>query len=382
MDELRTDPCSLPRLDPAQVKFVESVEVQAGVRFAAVTDVSARDPICMDLADGRFPASTREAVECLQEMTPRGGRVLDLGTHVGSFTLAAAALGYEVVGVEASPRNASLLQASLERNGFDRVRLIHAAVSDRPGTLEFAQGGPYGHVGRPGEGVPTVAVRALRLDDLLSELGWDRVDFIKMDIEGSEVAGLRGMSRLISGPDAAPLFIESNGHTLNFYGQSPLALKTELEACGYENYLVEMGRLCRVRAGDFQPNTCVDYLAVKRTPANLRSYRIDRPLSHEEVVFRIVQTSRSQQAADRAYIARALASAPTDVLASKAVHEEVQRLRQDGDAAVRSAAEAVQLAPAVWSWLAGWHRGMAAIPRPHFRRSPASRAGRTGSRRG
>src|SRR5262245_18639865 len=105
-------------LDPAGVNVAERVAVQARVEFAAVTDNAATDSISRDLAAGRFPAPTRPALEYLQSLTPRGGRVLDLGTHVGSFTLAAAALGYEVVGVEASPRNAALLKASLEKNGF------------------------------------------------------------------------------------------------------------------------------------------------------------------------------------------------------------------------------------------------------------------------
>ncbi len=65
--------------------------------------------------------------------------MLDLGTHVGTFTLAAAALGYEVIGVEASPQNAALLRAGLEHNAFRHVQLINAAVGDRPGTLEFSR---------------------------------------------------------------------------------------------------------------------------------------------------------------------------------------------------------------------------------------------------
>src|SRR5262245_45259683 len=117
-------------VDPAGVIVSERVMVQARVEFAAVTDRAATDPISRDFVAGRFPAGTRPAVEYLQAMVRPGARVLDLGTHIGSFTLAAAALGYEVVGVEASPRNAALLRASLIKNGFRKARLVHAAVSD------------------------------------------------------------------------------------------------------------------------------------------------------------------------------------------------------------------------------------------------------------
>src|SRR3954447_25719250 len=157
-------------LDPAGVIVAERVVVQARVEFAAVTDAAATDSISRDLAAGRFPAATRPAVGYLQSIARPGARVLDLDTHVGSFTLAAAALGYEVVGVEASPRNAALLQASLVKNGYRKARLVHAAVSDRPGTLEFSHGGPFGHVGVPGMGKKTVAVPARCVDEITAEL--------------------------------------------------------------------------------------------------------------------------------------------------------------------------------------------------------------------
>src|SRR5207245_1177343 len=116
-----------------------------------------------------------------------------------------------------------------------------AAVSDRPGTLEFCQAGPYGHVAAPGSWAADVVVPALAVDDLLDEHGWDRVDFIKMDIEGSEVAGLLGMARRLGRADAPPLFVESNGHTLALFDQTPATLKATLEGFGYRNYQVDPG---------------------------------------------------------------------------------------------------------------------------------------------
>lgn len=95
-----SDPSAAFRsVDADYVQIIDRIEVQPGVTFSAVIDRRASDPISLELASGRFPESTRAAIEYLQASTPRGGRVLDLGTHVGTFTLAAAAMGYEVVGV-------------------------------------------------------------------------------------------------------------------------------------------------------------------------------------------------------------------------------------------------------------------------------------------
>ncbi len=73
------------------------------------------------------------------------------------------------------------------------------------------------------------------------------------------------MPRLLSAPDAPTILVESNGHTLRQFNESPAHLKAILASYGYRSYLIESGRLCPVQPDDFQPVTCVDYLASKRS---------------------------------------------------------------------------------------------------------------------
>ncbi len=153
-------------------------------------------------------------------------------------------------------------------------------------------------------------VPAVPVDELLAEVGWDRVDFIKMDVEGSEVAGLIGMSALLRRDDAPPIFVESNGHTLDLFGESPTSLKATLQAYGYRIYQVERRRLVPVAVGELQPTNVVDYLALKRTPLPLRGRRLDAPMSHRERVRRVRASLRSTIEPDRLYIARALDESP------------------------------------------------------------------------
>lgn len=242
------------------------VTVAEGVRFSIEigTGPEADDGISRTLAVGEYPAEYRPLVRELIGRVPPGGRILDLGAHIGVCALAAAAAGYEVVAVEASPRNVALLRSSATRNGFDRMRVIHAGVGDRTGTLKFCPFGPYGHVISPTtEHYTEIEVPAVMVDDLLRELGWDRVDFIKMDIEGSEVAAIRGMERLLARADAPPIFYESNRHTLGFFGWTPSELKAALERFGYRNYRIEADGLVPVQSSDDQAETVVDYLALK-----------------------------------------------------------------------------------------------------------------------
>jgi FkbM family methyltransferase len=242
------------------------VEIDGSRRFAIEvgSGPEAEEEISRTLSAGGFPEEYRPLLRELRRLTPPGGRVLDLGAHIGVFALSASASGYRVVAVEASPRNASLLRASADRNGFGRMTVVEAAISDRPGTLEFCPFGPYGHaVTDRTEQHASIQVRATTVDDLLSDLGWDRVDFIKMDIEGSEVSAVRGMARLLSRADAPPIFYESNRHTLGFFDKSPSDLKASLAALGYRNYLVTPGGLIPVLPESEQHDTVVDCLAIK-----------------------------------------------------------------------------------------------------------------------
>ena len=47
--------------------------------------------------------------ELALDLAPPDGVMLDLGAHLGTFTLAAAASGRKVIAVEAAPRNVALL---------------------------------------------------------------------------------------------------------------------------------------------------------------------------------------------------------------------------------------------------------------------------------
>jgi FkbM family methyltransferase len=298
-------------------------------------DAYSQDVISQSIIEQRpiLPSGYR----LLSELAPPGGTVLDLGAHIGTFTLYAAAQGYQVAAVDANPTNLALLRASLERNQFHTVYPIQAAISDRAGLLEFVPAGPYGVVANPAVVAPTIQVRADTAPALLNEIGWTQVDFIKLDIEGSEVHAVRGMAELLARPDAPAILFESNGFTLAMFDQTPNTLLRALEDVGYHSYLVEPGLLTPVRASDFQPACNVDYLALKGPLRKLRQWRLGRPLSLHASVRRIAAEANQPPEA-RAYMAQALAKAGATLLSEPAIHHVLNRFRQDDDERVRSAA--------------------------------------------
>lgn len=144
----------------------------------------------------------------LEQYLSFGKTFLDLGANVGFHTLTAASLvgpSGQGVAVEMSPENCKLVQASLDANGFKYVRLVNCAVADKPGSLTFtlSPGTSNGMVVSEGMrpqlngdwlGAPQT-IDARTVDDILGDD--HHIDFVKMDIEGSEVLAMRGMSKLI-----------------------------------------------------------------------------------------------------------------------------------------------------------------------------------------
>jgi FkbM family methyltransferase len=306
------------------------------VPFGIIVGVGDGDPISENIAAGAFsyPSSFHLPFALLEP----GLAVLDLGAHIGTFSLAAAALGCRVVAVEASPHNAALLRTSVAFNGFEQMTVVSAAVTDHQGTLEFIQSGPYGVVANPSVQSSTVQVRAVTVDGLLEELGWDRVDLIKMDVEGSEVSAIRGMAQLLARADAPLLVYESNGFTLGFFGETPNSLLATLEGFGYRNYVVEPGQLLPVSSEELQAECLVDYFALKTRPAKLRDWQIRSPRTYLETVSQVVSACSHPVENHCVYTARALCGADPSILSHPEVRLAMKWLARDPSAAVRDAA--------------------------------------------
>lgn len=212
--------------------------------------------------------------ELIRAFTRPGDAVIDAGAHLGSITLPLAAAGCRVLAVEASARNAALLRASVAHNGFRDVRVVCAAAAAEEGSISFLSDGAWGWVAAPGEPFSSY-VPAVRLDDLVDLLGWDRIAAIKIDVEGSELAAIQGLSRILSRPDGPAVYYESNTHTLAHAGMVSGQVVAALEAFGYRNYVAKPGRLTRVHPDDVQGEVVLDHLAVKGPLPKLRHYSID-----------------------------------------------------------------------------------------------------------
>ncbi|HEV2736093.1 MAG TPA: FkbM family methyltransferase [Longimicrobiaceae bacterium] len=133
-----------------------------------------------------------EQTRLFAEHVRPGTTVLDVGAHVGYYTLLSAVLAGPAGSVwafEPNPQNCAFLRRHLEINGCANARVTEAAVSDAAGRarFDFGRGSGTGHLAGDG----ALEVETVRLDDFVRERGIAPTA-IKIDVEGAEVRVLDG----------------------------------------------------------------------------------------------------------------------------------------------------------------------------------------------
>src|SRR5579862_1229177 len=199
-----------------------------------------------DLGDVEFRCDLRDALmreacltgryepqetAILQHVLRPGMTFVDVGANWGYFTLAGAFLvgpTGRVISIEADPRACRTVQSNLDRNAHAHVTLHNVAASDAVGILRLQEYEP--HAGESGNfgvgqaaGAPsarTFEIPARPMDDVLDEHGIDRVDLLKMDIEGGEARALAGLDRRLSTGRIDRVLLEIHPHELTALGSS------------------------------------------------------------------------------------------------------------------------------------------------------------------
>jgi FkbM family methyltransferase len=171
-----------------------------------------------------------------------GDRFADVGAFFGLYAIAVAlraGSGGKVWAFEPDSGNFALCRRHLELNNLaQQVELIHAAVGREPGRIYFTEGrGPESHIAAvAGDGA--VEVACVMLDEVFAG---QRLDLLKVDVEGYEELVLRGAEKLLCDRERAPRAIYLEVHP---YAWGPLDATSEsllgfLSDCGYETYALD-----------------------------------------------------------------------------------------------------------------------------------------------
>jgi FkbM family methyltransferase len=156
-----------------------------------------------------------DKVAALRACLRPGDVFVDVGANKGDFSLLAArvmgATG-RVIAVEPEDANAQWIERSVARNKYRNVEVARVALADASGEATLYLGEKSGwHSLVSTDGVATtgeVTVPTQTLDELLAERGVERVDVIKIDVEGAEERVFAGASRTFAGTHPMTLLLD------------------------------------------------------------------------------------------------------------------------------------------------------------------------------
>jgi FkbM family methyltransferase len=150
-----------------------------------------------------------------------GSVVIDVGANLGEWTVAFArkvgAAG-RVLAIEPTPRSAAALEATLAANALRQAEIVRCAIGEYDGNADLAvpivtsarSDTGTARVGPACLGYEAVQIPLRRLDSLAVERTLDRIDLIKIDVEGHERRVLEGAAAILDG--CRPVLVIETGH--------------------------------------------------------------------------------------------------------------------------------------------------------------------------
>jgi FkbM family methyltransferase len=175
---------------------------------------------------GKGLAERRE-MRFLREQVKPGMVVFDVGANIGFYTfLLADAAGPEgsVHAFEPDPVSFGILETRAARH--QNVFGTRAAVGDRTGTVSLFcsptnRADNRIHPSHDVQPAETFEVPLMTLDAYCAERGIEKIDAVKMDIQGAEVAALRGFASTLTRLRPAWLLVEFSPEHLRGAGSTP-----------------------------------------------------------------------------------------------------------------------------------------------------------------
>lgn len=275
-----------------------------GISYELVFDRCMKDAITTAVAQGRFIWDDEAGYFSL---LPSKGFFLDLGANIGGIAMMLAAKGWSGFCIEASDMNVECLKRSILLNNAD-IKVGQFAVTDKSGSVEFFENGPWGVIANECLDVASpYSPSALREQNPVKQMAsfclndWglpgtnmrhiEKIDFIKMDIEGSEYAALAGMDAFLESFGYPPIFSEVNGYNLFTYQKTPKSLFYKFKSLGYTPYQLYNDYLIVFDIDRMQIKLFDNYLFIHESDHSFdtKKSKTILPYSEEETIVEILK---------------------------------------------------------------------------------------------
>jgi FkbM family methyltransferase len=184
-----------------------------------------------------------DAVYFLRPYLARCETILEIGANQGYYLIQEALHSPEharIYAFEPHPENVKTAALNLALNGVAaKCKLVEGAISDTGGQrrLNVSQRSNWHTLGPSNQkqlefSGESLDVQAFSIDGYTSEVGIDRVDLIRMDVEGHEIAVIRGAVQTIQRSPKILIFLEFHTSLIRQAGESPEQFLSDLRNLG------------------------------------------------------------------------------------------------------------------------------------------------------
>ena len=178
-------------------------------------------------------------------IAPQASYFVDVGANVGDWLgeITALKAGSEFHAAAYEPSGSAFARLAQRFDGNPNVSLKNAAVGDSSGEAQFFEEYEAGKGSSLVSGFTSSAgfkhtVPVVRLDDDVRALGWDRIDFLKIDAEGYDMRVIAGARGFFEGGRIGAVQFEYN-RSWQLAGDTLYSAMTFLERCGYETFVLK-----------------------------------------------------------------------------------------------------------------------------------------------
>jgi FkbM family methyltransferase len=190
-----------------------------------------------------FKSYEKGITRLFHSLVKSGMTVVDIGAHIGYYTLLSAQIvgpKGKVFAFEPEPKNYDLLKKNVAENGYNNVTLVEKAVSNGSSIARLSVDLKDSGMNYLANTINnSITVSTVSLDEFFDEA--IVIDFIKMDIEGFEEKALEGMQRILKKGNVKAIIAEFYPKLIKRNGFSPKILWDRLSALGLEIYQISDG---------------------------------------------------------------------------------------------------------------------------------------------
>ena len=180
--------------------------------------------------------------EVIRQIVAEADVFVDVGANQGIFSAIASSTmrrDGEIIAIEPQPSLARCVERTLSHSSIREWSVIEKIVSDSPGELQLEIPGENlgeAHVSASRGGrAESITVSATTLDVLLAHVRQDQKVVLKIDVEGAELAALKG-ARAFLARCKPTMMMEINPDAMERYGYTPGVLAEFLEEIGYRSW--------------------------------------------------------------------------------------------------------------------------------------------------